>query len=232
MAKNILFVMVTWLVLGASAMAAPDIVELALTGIGTGSGEEIKERIKTTSYTYTSPQFRAQTVAALPGRIRNQMVTFGLTLRRAEKALAQVLALYGRTGTVELILYKSEIPHATLWRNCVLAISDGLAGPLTDAALLGIIAHELAHTYFMDELRAARRADDVGLMKVVELKCDAVAYLTLKLLGLDPASYLTGIKRVKGIMRGMSLSGGLEQTHPEVHERAQFLERFVRQLGW
>ena len=69
-------------------------------------------------------------------------------------------------------------------------------------------------------------------MRVVELKCDAAAVLTMKLLGLDPASYFKGIKRIKEITRRMSLSGGLEQTHPEVHERAQFIERFVRQLGW
>ena len=43
-----------------------------------------------------------------------------------------------------------------LWRGCVLVISDGLADPLYDGELAGIIAHELGHSYFEDEMAAAQ----------------------------------------------------------------------------
>ena len=46
---------------------------------------------------------------------------------------------------------------------------------LYDGELAGIFAHELGHSYFEDEMGAASRAKDTRAMRVVELKCDAVA---------------------------------------------------------
>ncbi len=231
MTRKFLFATLVSIVLVAPAAEAADHVVLALQGLGSGSAEEIKNHIFSTPLTVLGPDFRAATVAALPDVIRNQRITFGPVLRRAEKAFAQVLELYGRRGTIEIVLYKSEIPQAALWRGCVLAISDSLAGPLTDAELLGIIAHELSHTYFMDEIMAARRDGDVRSMKVVELKCDAFAYLTLKLLGRGAGYYIAGLRKMEKMAKEAGLASKLAQTHPEMWERARFLDQFDKTLG-
>ncbi len=232
MARSILFVTVLWFVLSTHAVAAPDVVDLALHGLGPGPSEEVKNRIINTPLTVLGPEFRARALEALPEQVRRHQVTEGNLRRRVERVTKPILRLHGREGDIKVVLFRERVPQAMLWRGCVLLLSEGLAGPLSDAELAGIVAHEVSHPYFMDEMAGAQRAKDTTVMRVVELKCDAAAILTLKLLGLEPASYLTGLKRIKGIMRSMSLSGGLEQTHPELHERAQFLDRFERQLGW
>jgi len=122
--------------------------------------------------------------------------------------------------------------------GCVLVISDSLAAPLYNEELAGIVAHELAHLYFMDDMAAAQRTKDERRMKVIELKCDAVAMLSLKLLGSDPTYYIRGMKRMVNLMHNDSFSGvryiaqsqSELKTHPSIVERAQFSQRFIRLL--
>ncbi len=221
------------LVMATTAPYAKDIgaADLALGELGTRSAEEFRERLIAKGYTFLEPQFRQAVIAHLPDHIRQQRVTRGSLLRRAEKALQVVLALYDRVGTVEVFQYRSERPQAMLLKGCVVLLSDSLAGPLTDVELIGIISHEIAHTYFMEEIVAAQRDRDVRQMKVVELKCDAVAYLTLGLLGRDAGYYITGLRKREKMANEVGLSSKLVQTHPEVRERARFLERLAQRLA-
>ena len=94
-------------------------------------------------------------------------------------------------------------------------LSDSLVCALSDAELSGAIAHELGHSYFMDEMAVAQQARDYRTMKTVELKCDGVAILTLKLLGHDPALYLIGLRKLQTMInRKGDSSGSIYQTHP------------------
>ncbi|MGI8565492.1 MAG: hypothetical protein ACR2LZ_03305, partial [Pyrinomonadaceae bacterium] len=88
------------------------------------------------------------------------------------------------------------------------------------------------------EMAAARRTNDERRMKVIELKCDAVAILSLKLLGGDPTYHIRGVKRVVNLMhrdsssiiRYIAQSQYELRTHPSVVERAVFSQRFVKLL--
>ena len=200
-----------------AAAATPDpAIDLALNGIGTGSATEIRERILAKAYSFIPPHLHERVITALPSSIKVNRITSGFTFRRAEALLTEVLELYGRGATVELVLYRSELPQAMLFQSCVLVLSDALASQLTEAELLGIIAHEVAHTYFMDELIQARKVEDRRAMKIVELKCDGVAVLTLKLLGHEPGCYITGLKKREKIANSVGLTGKFAQTNPYV----------------
>lgn len=159
-------------------------------------------------------------------------------LARVERLLRPVIGLHRRAGRVELFLYHHENPRGFLWMGCVLMLSDSLAGGLSDDELAGVMAHEMGHLYFMEETVAAEKRGDAVAQKVVELKCDAVAMLTLELLGKDPARYPRGLQRILSLMRNKDLANityRLEwrrsPTHPSVVERTQFAERFIRLLG-
>jgi hypothetical protein len=208
--------------------AAPDEVGLALAAIGSGSVAELKGRLITDRITVISDEYRAQAVAALPAPILSHRITEGKLFRRVETILNQVLQLHGRGGKVELFLFEDDLPLAMLWKGCVLALSDGLAGPLYDGELAGIFGHELGHSYFEDEMAAAGRAKDERAMRVVELKCDAVAIVSLKLLDYDPTLYLKGLQRIQVIKRRKSLSSGILQSHPDPVVRALFSQRFIK----
>src|SRR5262249_35362912 len=178
-----------------------------------------------------SDEYRAQAVAALSASLHKRRITQGKLLGRVETIFRQTLRLHGRGGKIELFLFQDDVPSAKLWRGCVLALSDGLADPLYDGEMAGAIAHELGHAYFEDEMAAAQRANDARAMRVVELKCDGVAILSLKLLNYDPALYLRGLQRIQVIIQRKGRSSGIFQSHPELVARAQFSQRFIKSLG-
>jgi Zn-dependent protease with chaperone function len=211
--------------------AATDEIEMAFAAIGSGSIDDMKRRLIIRQITVFSREYRAQTVAALPKPILSHRIIQGKLFHRIETIMNRVLQFHGRGGEVELFLYQDEVPFALLWRGCVLALSDGLADPLEDGEIAGIFAHELGHSYFEDEMAAASQAKDTRAMRIVELKCDAVAILSLKLMAYDPAHYLRGLQRIRIINRRKSRSSGIFQSHPELVTRAQFLQRFIRLLG-
>lgn len=209
-------------------------IEAALAAIGTGSAEVIKTRLCTDRITVFNDQARAEAIAVLPAAIRNHRVTQGKLLRRVEPLLAQVLQLHERTRASqqpELFLFVDDTPTAMLWRGCVLLVSTGLAQPLYDGELAGIFAHELSHAYFEDEMTRAQQGSNAQAMRVIELKCDAVAMLSVKLLGYNPVLYLKGLQRIQVINKQKGLSSGLFQSHPELVARAQFAERLIKSLG-
>jgi Zn-dependent protease with chaperone function len=206
-------------------------IELALAAAGAGSAAEMKSHLFTHNITAFNEEFRAQAVAALPASLHKRRITQSKLLSRVETIFRQTLESHGRGGKLDLFLFQDDVPSAMLWRGCVLVLSDGLADPLYDGELAGIIAHELGHSYFEDEMAAAQGAKDARAMRVVELKCDAVAILSLKLLNYDPAHYLRGLQRIQVIIKRKSLSSGIFQSHPELVARAQFSQRFVKSLN-
>ncbi len=68
-------------------------------------------------------------------------------------------------------------------------------------------------------------------MRLAELKCDAVAILTLKLLGHDPALYLKGLQRIQAINKSKSRSSGILQSPPDLVARARLSDRLIKSLG-
>ncbi len=217
---------------GANATPADkDEINQVLADIGAGPAEVLKNRLITDQITVLDKTYRALAVAALPAPILTRRITEGKLFQRVETILNQVINLHGRNGKLELFLFQDDVPQALLWRGSVLALSDGLAAPLYDGELAGIFAHELGHSYFEDELAAARQAQDARAQRIVELKCDAVALVSLKLLAYDPTHFLRGLRRIQVIKQRKSLSSGIIQSHPELVVRAQFSERFIKSLG-
>ncbi|MEJ7616477.1 MAG: hypothetical protein WKF30_05795 [Pyrinomonadaceae bacterium] len=71
-----------------------------------------------------------------------------------------------------------------------------------------------------------------------QLKCDAVAMQSVKLLGGNPTYCIRGVKRMVNLMHNDSLSSVSYiaqskcelRTHPSVVERAVFSQRFIKLL--
>lgn len=227
------FVIITLmsLCLAISVNAKPtdkDEIEQALAAIGSGSAEELKRRLFTYSITVVSAEFRARAINELPAAIREQRLTQGQLLRRVEPVFQQVLQLHERSGKVELFLFHHQLPLAQLWRGGVLMISDCLAEALYEGELAGLLAHELGHSYFEDEMAAAQRSHDTRTMRLTELKCDGVALVTLKLLGHKPTLYLKGLQHIQALNKRQNQSSRIIQTHPELVIRAQFAARLIK----
>lgn len=214
----------------SAAAAAADIVDLALEGIGTGSVAEMKSRIFALPITVLGSAHRLRAIAALPDSVREHRITEGRLWRRVERVTKPVIELHNRTEKVEVFLYRGRFPRGALSMGCLLLLSDTLVTALDDAELAGIVGHELSHAYFMDEIRAAEKTKDDRLMRVIELKCDAAAMLTLKLLSADPRSHLKGIEKIRLLLKGEGLPKLDYKSHPTITERAQLSDRFRKLL--
>jgi len=236
MKRTILLTAILSLVLMGVATALPALtkaseVDLALAVIGSGSAAEMSSRIFTTPVTVLGAEHRTRAVAALPEQIRTNRVTEGSLLRRVEAITRSILQLHNRGQDVELFLYRGDAPRGMLVNGCLLVLSDSLVRPLHDMELAGIIAHEMGHRYFMDEMRAALEADDERVIKAIELQCDAVAILTLKLIGYDPAIHISGLRKVETAIKAQGYLILLHgRSHPTTAERAQFARRLVKLL--
>lgn len=223
------FLFFTLAIVLAIPAAAQNVVEQALQGVEAGSVTEMKARILSTPITVFDDKDRQEAIASLSEEWRRNRVTQDNLWRRVEGVIEPVLQLHNSAGRLELFLYRCEQPLALVWRGCILVISDSLAASLDDEELAGIIAHEIGHAYFMAETLAARRSGGEQGMRLVELKCDAVAMLTLKLMGSDPEKYVSALLRITT----HSIYKGYEQYswgHPLIAERERFSRRFIKLL--
>jgi hypothetical protein len=212
-----------------SAATTQNIVELALREFKAESVVEMKARIFGSPITVFDAKQCQQAIASLPEEVRRNRVIEGHLWRRVGRLLEPVLQVHNRVGSMELFLYRHNQPLAFVWRGCVLGISDSLASSLADEELAGVIAHEIGHAYFMEETLAARKSGDAQVMRVVELKCDAVAMLTLKLMAQDPAKFISGLWKIYS----RSIYKGYEPRswrHPQFAERERFSRRFINLL--
>lgn len=206
--------------------AATDVIDLALQGIGPGSPAEMKTRLFNRGISIYGAADYPGAIASLPRSVQASRITRGKLLRRVERVIGPVLKLHGRSNMIELFLYPDYFPSAMIWRGCVLVISDVLADHLADDELAGIVAHEVAHAYFMSETIKARKQGDGQSRRIVELKCDAVAMLTLKLMGRDAADYVKALHKVTNITKGHVRL----DSHPLFGVRVQFAQRFIKLL--
>jgi len=213
----------------SNATAAPNAVELALQSIGSGSAAEMKNRIFRLPISVCEAEDCPRAISSLPQVKRESRITEGQLLRRVERIIKPVIEFHNRSNRIELFLHHDDFPSASVWMGCVLFISDALANTLRDDELAGIVAHEMAHAYFMVEIRKARKNSDQLAMRVIELKCDAVAMLTLKLLGHDPADYLRALCRMNDITKRNGYTIDF-WSHPSIGERSQFAQRFIKLL--
>ena len=231
MSRKIVLITLLSLLLTRTATAAPGVVDLALQDVGAGSVAEMKSRIFSLPFTVYDAKDYRPAIASLPQSIRESRISEGQLLRRVESIIRPVIELHHHTDKIELFLYRDEFARAMVWLGCVLVISDALADRLHDDELAGIVAHEMGHAYFMIETIKARKLGDHQAMKIVELECDAVAMLTLKLLGHDPADHWRGLRRVTNIDRTNGSNRIDSRDYPSIGERAQFAQRFIRLLA-
>jgi Zn-dependent protease with chaperone function len=217
------------LVLTTHAAPAQNAPDLAIRSFGTVPGAEMSKRVLALPFTVRDAAYREEAITQLPASIRRHRITEGKLLRRVEALIRPALELHRRADKVELFLYQDKFPQGMLFRECLLVLSDSLVEPLADAELVGVVAHEMAHAYFMDEMVAARKVQDGVAMRVVELKCDAVAMLTLKLLGCDPRRLIQGLQRITVMTKNKGYQSA-SRTHPQIAERESFAERFIKLL--
>ncbi len=166
--------------------------------------------------------------------IKHQKLTVisGERVERLKAALQPVLAYHDRDGKLPIYVLRSEQPKAFVDCRAALIMTTKLMLITSEAELRGIIAHELAHEYLWEERDRAFKEKDESLLREIELFCDAVAAITLKEIGDDPAHLARGLERMTyiGITAG-NVTRSETKTHPSLDARVKLNQRLCKQLG-
>jgi Zn-dependent protease with chaperone function len=166
--------------------------------------------------------------------IKRQELTVisGERVERLKESLQPVLAYHRRDGKLPIYVLRSEQPKAFVACRAALIITTKLMRIASEAGMRGIVAHELAHEYLWEERDRAFKEKDESLLREIELFCDAVAAITLKEIGDDPAHFARALELMTyvGATTG-NLTRSETQTHPSLHARVWLNQRLCRQLG-
>jgi Zn-dependent protease with chaperone function len=146
-------------------------------------------------------------------------------LDRLYARLEPVLKLYGRYGVVDLIVFRNSQPIVYSKPGVVLVISTEVLKIVgnDDAALAGIVAHELAHEYVALQMLDAIRSRDLSKIRELELFCDAVAVVVLLDLGLDPTHYAKALQRIATHSQAATILNDGSNSHPEIEARMKVI---------
>ena len=149
----------------------------------------------------------------------------GQKLIRLYARVETTLKLYKRHGIVDLVIFRDSRPIVYSKPGVVLVISTEVLKIVgsDDAALSGVVAHELAHEYVAMQMLSAIRAGDLSKIRELELFCDAVAVVVLLDLGLDPAHYGKALKRIATHSQAAAALNDGSDSHPAIAARLKII---------
>jgi len=176
-----------------------------------------------------SPDLKALILASLPKEGLVQKLQD--PLQRKLDSLGVVLRVQQRQSVYEVRVFRTE-PNAFafvgLHERAVLLISDAALSLLNAEELQASVAHEIGHEYVWAENLDATRRHDIRRLKELELFCDGVAILTLRRVGLDPASLLTAAERIAIFNRVRTGPAWNAERYPSADERRRFAQAVVK----
>jgi hypothetical protein len=134
---------------------------------------------------------RARALATLPAKGH-----LNPTAREARNlsGLEPVLSFHERAGVVTVKVI--DVPQAAvgLHARSILLLSRPAIGVLSALELQAVAAHEMGHDFFWGAYSRARAGSDWLALEEIELKCDGIAALTMRELGVDPEAVVTGAR--------------------------------------
>ncbi len=213
--------------LGAEQTVTSEIGKSVLDGFKGHTDSTIDELLDRLRPAPAEAAARAEVIAALPteGELRPKPAEIA-KLHAADV----ILGYHGRRGVI--ILKIIDLNHAFVGlhgRAVLLASRDALA-LVSGEEFAALVSHEIAHEYVWDAYWEAMQHANHPKMQELELRCDAIAVLTMRHLGLDPEHLVSAVQKMT---RFNAWRGTLahERSYVSLRERVAFI-RAMRHLSW
>jgi len=165
--------------------------------------------------------------ARLVASIKKEDIVSPSAARQAKlDVLRPILTYHDRAG-IEVKILRLGVAWAGMLEGAAVVVSEEAIDILTAEELQAVVAHELGHEYFANEYEGARQRKQYDRVKEVELRCDAIAVITMRSLRLNPASLLSGVSKLTKFneARGVKNNPNLVSS---VDERASFWRAMIR----
>ena len=146
----------------------------------------------------------AEQRARLVASIRKEDIVAPSPERQTKlNALRPVLEYHERAAVeVKILRFPIALAWAGFLEGAAVVISEDALDLLTAEELQAVIAHELGHEYFAAEFGLARNNKQWDKVKEVELRCDAISIITMKSLGLNADSLVSGVTKLTKFNEG------------------------------
>ena len=141
-------------------------------------------------------------------------------------ALRPILAYHDRAG-IEVKILRLGLAWAGFLEGAAIVVSEEAVDILTAEELQAVVAHELGHEYFATEYEPARNNKEYDKVKEVELRCDALAIITMKSLGLNPSTLLSGISALTKFNEGRGVRNNPDLV-TSLNERLRFCQAITK----
>lgn len=150
-----------------------------------------------------------------------------LVEKRLYSMASDALKLHSRLSIIEIIVFNDERPLVLSKAGCAIGLSSKiieLAKENKDA-LIGVIAHEVAHEYVAWEYYVALSERDYNTLHQCEIFCDLVAVVTLIKLNLNPEAYYGLLKKAANYTIESKLLNNGQNIHPSFKQRYEIYKR-------
>ena len=135
--------------------------------------------------------------------------------------LTPILVFHQRTFVVVKVIDVVQA-FVGLHARSILLISRRALQLLSSAELQAIVAHEMGHDYFWEEYGRANERHNTTLLSEVELKCDGLAALTLRELGVAPRLVPGAARKLTRFNEKLGATANAD-AYPSPSERERFV---------
>jgi Zn-dependent protease with chaperone function len=169
-----------------------------------------------------SAAFKAEVLARLA---KGKEVRVSDEMRGNLAALEPILRYHERDSVIEIRVVGIKHLFVGLQGRAILLISAPALNQLSTEELQATVAHELGHEYFWGEFLEARQRKEREAMREIELRCDGIAAIALRRLGLDPTKLVSALGRMR------MLNARIVDTDPFYHPEPDERSRFIRAMS-
>ena len=128
--------------------------------------------------------------------IRKEDIILPSAERQAKLDKLQPVLDYHERSSIQVKILRLGLAWVGFLEGAAVVISEEAIDLLSAEELQAVIAHELGHEYFAADYDLARKNGQYDIVKEVELRCDAVSIITMKSLGLEPDSLMSGVSKI------------------------------------
>ncbi len=145
-------------------------------------------------------------------------------------AARPVLDYHARLGVVTFKVIEVRHAFVGLHARSVLLASREALWVLSPDEFAALVAHEIAHDYIWQEYRRAMDRKDYKKMQELELRCDGIAVLTLRRLGIDTENLVSAVQKVTRFNQRRD-AVATRASYVPLTERVTFI-RAIAGLSW
>jgi Peptidase family M48 len=188
----------------------------------TGKGD-LGDYLKSIRSAAFSPEQRARLVSM----IRKEDIVSPSGQRQAKLDALRPVLEYHERSAVEVKILRLGLAWAGMLEGAAVVVSEEAVDILTAEELQAVVAHELGHEYFAAEYEAARKDKQYDIVKEVELRCDALAIITMKSLGLNPNCLSSGVSKLTQFNEGRGVRNNPNLV-TSLDERQRFCQAMMK----